>query len=726
MRKEVQLVLPWLTVAAVLLACEIRWVGPGSDSGGSGGGGGWGGGGGGGTEYSVGGNVSGLSTGALRLQLNGGTPYEVRVNGPFTMPGRLPGGAGYAVSVESAPFGFATTVVNSSGTISGNVTNVVITVAANRFSVGGTVTGLKGTLVLDNALIEQIAITSNGPFTFPTKIAAGSPYNVTLWNSPAAQICRITNGEGSAAGDVTNVVVTCSDKYYVKGSITGVTAPITLQNNGGDDVTVSADTAFTFPAPLADGAAYAVTVKPGSAPDLRCTIANGSGTIRGADVTNVSAACTPKAWSSPATFAENLSPDGGAPDDARVALDPSGNAIVVWQQSDGARMAVFKSERRAGTWTLPASLTDNISPDGQDAAAPDVAFAGNGEAIVVWQQSDGANEQVFKSELRAGAWTHPASLFDSISPVGRPARLPRVAMAANGDAIVVWQQGDGARQRIYKSERRGGVWTHPASLADAISPAVGGDATQPVVAMAESGGAVIAWLHDDGTAVQRVLRSEHRGGAWTHPAALTAAVNPPGSAAGVRVALNATGAVALIVWQQAGGANQQVFKSELRSGAWTNPTGPTDNVSPDGQDAIAPDVAVDETGNAVIVWTQSDDTRLRVFKSEHRAGAWTHPLSLADNFGPVSAAAAALHLAMAAGKTIVVWPQVGPTHQEIFRSEHRGFWLHPANLADNLSPTAGAADRPRVAIARNGDALVVWSQLDATGALRAVFASEYR
>lgn len=67
---------------------------------------------------------------------------------------------------------------------------------------------------------------------------------------------------------------------------------LVLQNDGRDDLTVSADGSFTFATPLADGSAYDVTVltQPTS-PDQSCTVANGSGTLAGGDVTDVQVTC---------------------------------------------------------------------------------------------------------------------------------------------------------------------------------------------------------------------------------------------------------------------------------------------------------------------------------------------------------------------------------------------------------------------------------------------------
>jgi hypothetical protein len=52
------------------------------------------------------------------------------------------------------------------------------------------------------------------------------------------------------------------------------------------------------------------------------------------------------------------------------------------------------------SWTHPADVTDNISPDGEDGSAPQVAMENNGNAIITWLQSDGSKTQIFMSEYR--------------------------------------------------------------------------------------------------------------------------------------------------------------------------------------------------------------------------------------------------------------------------------------------------------------------------------------
>jgi hypothetical protein len=83
--------------------------------------------------------------------------------------------------------------------------------------------------------------------------------------------------------------------YTVGGTLTGLPAgdTVTLQDNGSDNLTLSTNGTFTFPTALPNGHAYSVTISgTGGGLPITCTLTNGSGTISGANVTNVAVQST--------------------------------------------------------------------------------------------------------------------------------------------------------------------------------------------------------------------------------------------------------------------------------------------------------------------------------------------------------------------------------------------------------------------------------------------------
>ncbi|WP_028387723.1 DUF1566 domain-containing protein [Legionella fairfieldensis] len=248
-----------------------------------------------GANYTVGGSVFGL-LGTLVLANNGSDALTLNADGTFTFSSALPPGSAYSVTVQSQPATQTCTVTNGSGIlINANVTNVTVNCSTNTRSVGGSVTGLavSESVVLQNNGGDTLTVNSNGAFTFPTPIAQGATYNVTILTQPATQTCTVTSGSGTAGGsNITTVQVQCSiNAYTVGGTLSGLSSgTVVLQNNGADNLSLSSDGAFTFTSTVAQGAPYNVTVLT-QPPSQTCTVTNGSGTMGAGNVTNVAVNC---------------------------------------------------------------------------------------------------------------------------------------------------------------------------------------------------------------------------------------------------------------------------------------------------------------------------------------------------------------------------------------------------------------------------------------------------
>ncbi len=252
------------------------------------------------TFYSIGGTVQGLAGSGLVLRNNGGNDLPISGNGPFTFSTALAEGSHYAVTAFAQPSGPNQTCTVSSGAGmvgEGDVTDIVVSCVSNQYSVGGIVSGLAGNgLVLLNNGADPQAVTANGSFEF-TAQDDGSGYAVTIGSQPTnlSQTCTVEDGSGTlAGGNVNDVTVLCvTNQYTVGGTLSGLNGnQVVLQNNGGDDLVLTANGGFSFSAQL-DGSGYAVSVltQPVN-PEQTCVLANEAGTLAGANVDTVELVCT--------------------------------------------------------------------------------------------------------------------------------------------------------------------------------------------------------------------------------------------------------------------------------------------------------------------------------------------------------------------------------------------------------------------------------------------------
>ncbi len=251
------------------------------------------------STFNVTGTVSGLTGNDLILRNNGVYDVIINNNGPFDFGPDFANGTPYDVVVLTQPDnGQICSVANGSGTINGSDAQVDVDCVGLDHTVGGSVSGLDGTLVLQNNGLDDLTLTGNGGFTFDTPIAAGEAYLVSILTQPAHQTCVVNNESGTVAdADVTDVLVSCTNNSYdIGGSVSGLAASgLVLQNNGADDLSITANGGFSFDTPLTFGNSYLVSVLSQPAQQT-CAVSNESGTVADTDVTDVQVSCTDNSY----------------------------------------------------------------------------------------------------------------------------------------------------------------------------------------------------------------------------------------------------------------------------------------------------------------------------------------------------------------------------------------------------------------------------------------------
>jgi hypothetical protein len=244
----------------------------------------------------------------------------------------------------------------------------------STFAVSAAVSGLAtgASLTLTDNGSDALTVTTNGTFTFGSKLASGAGYSVTITAQPSAQTCAISGDSGTIDAQTSPVQVSCIGPFRVGGTISGMNSglQITLSDNGSDTVTVSADGTFSFPTALKPGSAYAIAI--GTAPNgEQCSILNASGSVSNADVTTITVSCESPALKLLAGRLGgpgNIDGLGGAarfsfPTD--VAVDASGILYV----ADTYNATVRKIDASGLVTTLAGSPGHSGSSDGVGSAA---------------------------------------------------------------------------------------------------------------------------------------------------------------------------------------------------------------------------------------------------------------------------------------------------------------------------------------------------------------------
>lgn len=313
--------------------------------------------------YTIGGTIqhlSGSGSSGLVLQNNGGDNLSVSSgarNFQFNTPLVL--GSTYNVTVLTQPPGKTCTVSSGEGTVTGNVTNVLIVCEIAQFTIGGTISGLKATrLILQNNHGDNLSVPSGAStFKFSQPLPYEDTYLVTVLSSPPGLKCSASKNSGTVTGTVNTVLITCSvANFTIGGTISPASPPgLVLQNNFTDNYTPSSgDTTFTFSDSVAFRATYSVTVFT-QPTGFNCTVTNGQGTVTTGNVTNVLVTCAPLGYTVGGTI-NGLTASG--------LILKNGADIKVVQS--GATNFTFNQEYPSGT---PYNVVVFASPSGLTCSA---------------------------------------------------------------------------------------------------------------------------------------------------------------------------------------------------------------------------------------------------------------------------------------------------------------------------------------------------------------------
>jgi uncharacterized repeat protein (TIGR03803 family) len=417
-------------------------------------------------EFTIGGTVAGLAGAGLVLVNNGGNNLAITAGGSFVFTAEVLSGASYNLTVLTQPSNPTQNcvVTNGSGTATANVTSVQVT-CTTLYTIGGTVSGLSGTgLALEDNGGDNLPIGANGSFTFPTSLASGSSYTVTVFTQPAnpAQNCVVTNASGVASADVTNVQVACTTipTYTIGGTVSGLQANtnVVLLDNGSNSLPVNANGSFIFNNPIFGGSSYNVTVLTQPLNE-KCTVTNGSGTANG-NVTNVLVTCASKLR---VLYTFGTQPNDGSEPEASLVFDSKGN-LYGTTLSGGANGAgtVFEIPTPLGQSGEKVLYSFCQLANCADGGAPHSSLVLDSAGNLYGTASEGGVNQagvVFELSPQNGDWTETVlHVFEGSSDGVNPQGGVVFDSAGNLYGTTV---GGGANSKgtLYELSPDGGSWT---------------------------------------------------------------------------------------------------------------------------------------------------------------------------------------------------------------------------------------------------------------------------
>ena len=403
-------------------------------------------------------------------------------------------------------------------------------------------------------------------------------------------------------------------------------------------------------------------------PDADCVSSGGFGC-------NGAGACNPvKTWGTAVRIEEN----SNAAKDWKVAMSADGDAVAVWLQSNGGEDNVWASRYVPGAgWSSPTIIQLQTS---FEAFHLDLGMSPNGDAVVAWAEYDTSepNYNLWANRYVVGSgWTTATTLESTFEPATQPA----VAVSANGDAVVLWLQNVGHYNLWAGRFIAGEGWQTP----ELIEFEEGDPSPQPrahLVAMDGGGNATAIWEIDDQGHYDMWMDRLNVETGWSGAVRLE---EGPDNARAGSVAMDLAGN-AFVTWGQSGGW----YVRYAAGVGWGTPTQLAE---------YGGIVAVDSIGGAIRVWGGLEDG----WSSRYSTGfGWSPPVQFSDNYVTGTAVCSDW-----AGNAVVAWRDSAYDLWASRFAAASGAWGAPVQLGSIAS-----MEYVSIGMDRLGNAVAVWQQDD--------------
>lgn len=352
-----------------------------------------------------------------------------------------------------------------------------------------------------------------------------------------------------------------------------------------------------------------------------------------------------------------------------------------------------------GDWVLPAS---EVSPEGQNAGAPQLAFSADGTTTAVWIDKQSGNNNALAATRSPGeAFGAPTNLTHSTPGVFRPMEDAQVAVAPDGTTTAVWMdvgEPNLGGYHIFAATRPpGGTFGPPVRLSD-----LGDNHYDPQIVAVGDGTTTVAWRRGD-TAGTIQAATRPPGGTFGTPVDVSA-VEQDIQDLGISAAADGT---INLIWQMRTTGSTLAVKVATRpaGGSFDTPV----EVSPLGESSQDPMLATAPDGTATAVWRNVQSSPHRVQTATRAPGEEsfgpTETLSTGSQNGTEPAVAVDPD-----GNATVVWTYylVSPINRQVVQARTRpaGGSFGPTL---QLSENAENATNPQIAASPDGTVTSIWT-----------------
>lgn len=416
-------------------------------------------------------------------------------------------------------------------------------------------------------------------------------------------------------------------------------------------------------------------------------------------------AITGPGWAA-ASPLESLTQAASAP---QFKYDELGNAHAAWVQNNNIYYQKYSSQ--TGTWASPVVM------DGSLSGAPSkltLDASANGNVILAWVQ--GSN--IYARRNIAGSWDTPNNAIPLLENATGAATNPVAAITNDGLSVVVFSQTDGTQYNLYATLNQGAGWQSSPVAIDDVGTVNNNDigtALVPSIAIDSLANVSVAWRQKFGTQTANSLfytQYNSTTGTWGSSTS-TIFENSTTAVSQSQIVFDLEGN-GLAMWLQGSSLLSKTLTSA--TGLWSSAI--TLSTTATG----VPSLSMSRNGNAIAAWTESGNVFARVYSSK----TWSPEgkVLLESESGVARNPAAAINNA---GQAVVGFVQSdGSTNNVLAARFNGGAWLGAVLIEDIYNSLGTAAsDTPAIGIDDNGNIQAIWLQKNSSDTVNSIIGTRF-
>ncbi len=416
------------------------------------------------------------------------------------------------------------------------------------------------------------------------------------------------------------------------------------------------------------------------------------------------------------------------------AINPAGNAAVLWAQADGAQPSIYQAMFQTSNFIVPAgatwqSIANTLYGVNNPEAGLALQTAMGGGALTTGAILSGFPATLtvttsipgYYTVLSTDTWAHVAQRVYGVTDAAAIARLQQLlgtttlttgqhlvvptsftyTTSANFRAPLDWTRVN--TTAITYHQLNNSVLTVPLTnwTTQQLLETSPVEAFEPKIAFDSAGNGIAVWLQGGDVVMSRYTVGN---GQWSTATVLDANPNPAYSP---RVTVERTSGNAFVSWSQSDGAAVSMYVSSFTA---------SNNSWSVAQLLETNNLAVTNSGegtasasngeHAVVTWLQTDGSANHLYMSRLVAGTWTAPVRV-DTINAYGVGDHPEVKVDGSGNVVVVWRQRDPNDGS-FRIFARR-WDNNTQSFGAIVGLNGPGDRhPRLGMDAAGNAIAIW------------------